>query len=517
MSFLNFWALAALIPLWFLYRKGIQTENTKQIQLLLGALFFIVIALARPVIQNAPAKESFDSQDFIIAIDVSYSMMADDIKPNRFEVAKRGVKKLLRLHPKDRFTLFAFTSNALLISPPTTDTKIAVDALESLNPNYILTKSTSLENLFTTVAKISQKKKKLIVFSDGGEDTDVAKLVGLLKNNHITPYFVATATQKGAPLKKNGKYLKNEAGVLVISRINPALQDIASLSGGRYYELDNSLNAIDELASDITSDTLKKKTTLEVISYKELYPLPLIIATILFFIATTKIHQIVLPLLLIISIESAKAGVLDFYYLKKTNEALKMKNYKVAAENLKKITPSVESYYNIAALYYRLGRYRDALSIYSQIKTRDTKRKAAIYYNMGNCASKMKKYDIARRYYRYTLALTPNDKDALENLHALQRLHLHDKKLKRPTLQQRGDKKPKTHKNPEKHTNNDKTKSGSSNNNASNQSSGGGDGKKRKQRQGSIKKTKNKNGGFRFGYKAYELINKGYANEKQPW
>ena len=517
MVFLNFWALFALLPLWLVFRRHTKTSNSKQIYLLYASLFLIVIALARPALKNSPAKESFDSQDFIIAIDASYSMMADDIKPNRFEAAKKAIKKLLKLHPKDRFTIFAFTSNALLISPPTTDTAIAISALDTLNPKYILTKSTSLENLFLTVAKLSQKEKKLIVFSDGGEDTDVAKLVGILKNNHITPYFVATATQKGAPLKKEGKYLKNSEGVLVISRINPALKDIASLSGGSYFKLDSSLDTIDDLSSEITNDTIRKKTTLEVTGYKELYALPLIIATILFFIATTKIHQIIFPLLLIVLPYKSEAGVLDFYYLNKADKALKAKNYENAIRYYAKVTPSVQSYYNIANLYYRLGKYREALRVYSFIKTPDPKLKAHIYYNMGNCAAKMKKYDIAKRYYRYTLALLPNDKDALENLHTLQRLHLHDEKLKRPTLKQRKDKKRKTHKNPEQHDQNNKNKKGSSNRSSSQSSNGGGDSKKQKQRQGSVKKTQNNNNNFRLGYKAYELINKGYANEKEPW
>ena len=411
--------------------------------------------------------------------------------------------------------MFLFTSNALLVSPPTTDTEIAYNALDALNPEYILTKSTSLENLFLSLAKVSNAPKKLILFTDGGEESDITKLVAVLKNAHITPYIVATATHKGAPLRKDGGYLKNDSGMLVVSRINPALEEIAALTKGKYYEL-STLDVVNELSNDITDTSKKKRNEFEVRGYTELYSYFLFVATVLFFLATTKFHQ-ALPLLSLMLLPyAAKAGVLDFHYLDKANSAIEAKNYEKALSYYAKITQTPQSRYNSANLYYRLGKYRDALRLYASIKTPNRKLKAAIYFNMGNCAAKMEKYDIARRYYRYTLALTPNDKQALENLHTLQRLHLHDQRTKRPKLQQRGDAKRQNRQTNSNTNTNNKNKNGSSNRSAS-QSAGGGGAKKSKQQNGTVVHTRNKNNNFRFGYKAYELINKGYADEKQPW
>ncbi len=515
MVLLNAWALFAILPLWLLYKRHIKQTNTRQIKLLYLSLLFMIIALSEPALKNAPTKQNFNSQDFIIAIDASYSMMAEDIKPNRFEAAKKAIKKLLKLHPKDRFTLFAFTSNALLISPPTTDTAIAINALDTLNPKYILTKSTSLENLFETVGKVSFKKKKLIIFSDGGDDTDIAKLVGILKKYHITPYFVATATEKGAALKKGNAYLKNDQNELVISKINPALQDIASLSGGRYYKL-ISPGAIDTLSDDITDMHSTKKSLLQVQSYKELFTIPLLIAIALFFVSITKLHQL-LPLLLLAALPyKSQAGVLDFYYLDKATKAYNAKNYKEAASYFSKLRATPQSYYNTATAYYKAGHYKKALALYSRIKTRDPKLKAAIYYNMASAAVKIKKYDEAKRLLAFALALDPDDKDALYNLTQLQKLHLQNKR--RPKLRLRGAKEQKTKsENARQHPQNKQKKGGSSNRSSTQQTSGSGGEKQNTKKQGSIRRAKNRQNNYKMGYKAYEIINKGYANEKEPW
>ena len=519
MVLLNVWALFALLPLWLLYRRHIQHANTRQIKLLYLSLFFMILALSEPALKNAPTKEHFESQDFIIAIDASYSMMAEDIKPNRFEAAKQAIKKLLKLHPKDRFTLFAFTSNALLISPPTTDTAISVDALDALNPNYILTKSTSLENLFETVGKISFKKKKLIVFSDGGDDTDVAKLVTILKKNRITPYFVATATKKGAALKKGNRFLKNAQNELVVSKINPALKDIASLSGGKYYELTDH-GAIERLSSDISSDMQNgHKTILQVQSYKELFFIPLFIALLLFISAVTKLHQM-LPFVLLLALlpHKADASVLDFYYLKQANEAYANKHYKEAANTFLHLRATPQSTYNTATAYYKAGLYKKALKLYSTIQTSNPKLKAAIFYNMANAAVKIKKYDEAKRLYTFALILNPNDKAALENLLQLQKLHMQNEK--RPKIELRNAKKEQKKRlhakqNPQKK----ESKKGSSSNSSAQSTSGaGGNKKKKSQKQGSVQRSnKKRENNYRVGYKAYEIINKGYANEKEPW
>jgi Ca-activated chloride channel family protein len=514
MVFLNAWILFGLIPLYFIYKKHSNYDTSRQTKLLHASLLFMLLAIAQPVLKHSLSQEKFNSQDYIIALDASYSMQADDLKPTRYEMAKKAIKKLLSLHKKDRFTLFAFTSNALLISPPTTDTSISLQALNTLNPNYILTKSTNLYNLFKTISKTSFKKKNLIVFSDGGDEQNIERLATLLKKSNITPYFVATATQKGAALKRDGKYLKNIHSSLVISKINPLLKDLASLSDGKYYEL-HSLDIINRLSDDITEQANDKQGEVAVQSYKELYFIPLLIAFFLFFISVTKLHQLYIFLPLLFLPYRVDAGLLDFYYLSEANSHFKEAKYKDAAVNFKHLEPSVKSYYNLANSLYKAGEYKNALRYYTRIRTAHKRMKQAIFYNMGNCALKLKKYDKARKFYIYALVLG-EDRDALYNLNLIRNLKT-TKNPSMPKMQKNSQQQKKSVQSKQKN----KKKSANSKSNSSkgsNKSSNGAGGDKKKKQVGSrIKKKDHKKSNYKIGYKAYEIINKGYADEKEPW
>ena len=513
MTLLNPWILFGLIPLFILYKRDKAHDNSRQTKLLYLSFVFMLLALCEPVIKNSLSHEKFNSQDYIIALDASYSMQADDLKPTRYKKAKEAIKKLLELHPKDRFTTFIFTSNALLISPPTTDKFITIEALDAINPNYILTKSTNLYNLFKTIAKTSFKKKNLIVFSDGGDEQDIAKLATILKKNSITPYFVATATQNGSALKKDGKYLKNSHSSLVVSKINPMLKDLASLSGGKYYEL-NSINIIDTLSNDLNKENSKKQEKIEVQSYKELFVIPLFIALVLYFISVTKLHQLYIFIPFLLMPYSLHANILDFYHLSKANHDFKELKYKKAALEFTNLEPSVRSYYNIATSYYKAGEYKHALSYYTKIRTSHKDIKEAILYDMGNCAVKLKKYDRAREYYILALALR-EDKDALYNLNLIRGLKT-QKDMTPKSIHKSSQKKKKSSKSKrESEKKQKKGKSGSNRN--SQQSTNGAGGNKQKKHTSSITKKRNKANKFKMGYKAYEIINRGYSDEKEPW
>lgn len=519
MTLINAWVLFGLIPLYYIYKKHSAQQNSRQIHLLYLALFFMFLAMARPALKDSLNSEKFNSQDFIIALDASYSMMANDIKPNRYEAAKKLIKNLVQKHPKDRFTIFVFTSNALLISPPTTDNEISIMALDALNPKFILTKSTNLKNLFLQVAKLPMKQKNLIIFSDGGDEHDVSDIAKIAKKNSIIPYIVATGTQRGAALKKNGKYIKNTNDSIVISKINPILPDLANATHGKYYQL-KSLHNINTLSNEITNQQ-SKKTDIQVQSYKELFYIPLILAIVLYFFSITKLGQkflLIAPLLLLFP-NKIPADVLDFYHIKKAKQAYSVKNYKEAATQFHALYASPQSYFNLASTYYKLGKYKAAAKIFSEIRTREKALKQKIYYDLGNCALKLKKYNKAKKYYIDALAFG-EDGDALHNLNLLYKLHLTTKEDITKILPKNVNHSKKQNSKENSETKNKKNNSAgskSSSQSASSQAKGGGSNKKGKKKETVSQTLKKQKGIYKFTYKAYEKINKGYTDEKEPW
>jgi len=492
MSFLNPWLFFALIPLYLFYRQ--HKNISRQSQALFIVLILLLMAMARPVIKESYTPQTFDAHDFIIAIDASYSMQADDLKPSRYILAKEAIKELIHKRVKDRFTLFAFTSSVLLISPPTTDTDISLLALDALEPKYILTKSTNLQNLFKSVAKLPMKQKNLILFTDGGDEKDIVKLAKIATKNHIKPFIVATATQRGAALKKERKYIKNIHGAIVISKINPMLKDLANATNGRYYELSAS-HDISKLLDDLhTKESKKEKITVK--NYRELFWLPLLFAALLFIASVTQLKKKFFALFsfVLLFAQNGDASVLDFYHIHTATKSYKIKHYLQAAKEFKKIDASTRSYYNIATAYYKAGAYKFAAQYYKKIRTKDASLKQKILYNLGNTTVKLKAYTRARRYYIEALSLGDNA-DALYNLQLLQKLHLQSVKQPSKTIPQSQNKRKK--------------------NDAK------GSGKKKKSKKEQTKKKdyqkKKKKGIYKFTYKAYEKINKGYTDEKEPW
>ena len=527
MQFLYPWVLIFLIPLYLYYKKSVisdtQTLENKhqkrQTQLLYLTLSFILIALTRPVMMQGTQSEKVDAQEYIIALDASYSMQADDIKLSRYEAAKSLIKELLAKHPKDRFTIFAFTSNTLLISPPTTDTAISMTALDALNPQYILTKSTELKQLFTTISKSSAEKKNLIIFSDGGEENDVAQLSETCKKYSITPYLIAMASKEGSALKKDGVLLKDQYSSIVVSRINPMLQDLANQTDGKYYEYGSA--TLSQLQHDLADNANKKEElSLEVQSYEELFYIPLLFAILFFMASVTKMHQLyVLPLLLLLP-HNSHADLIDFYHFNKAHFAYSNQDYLKAAHEFEKATPSTQSYFNIATSYYKAKQYKKALEYFDKIQTTSKTLKQHIFYDMAGCAIHLQRYDRAETYYEQALALG-FDEDALYNLHLLQSLGLKTGvnisdmlPPKSAGTKQNSSKKTGTQKDENKEGGG---KSGS-NQQAGESSNGSGDSKKGdSQKADQNSQSASKQNQYQMSSRTYDLINKGYTDEKQPW
>jgi len=192
-------------------------------------LMLLTLSLARPVQDEALQEARIQAKDIIIALDVSYSMRATDLTPTRYDFAKETIRALLDQNPSDNIMLIAFTTNPLLLSPPTTDHTLIKMALESLNPDFILTKGTSMERLFKKLSSLHLGHKNLILITDGGEETKIASLSNLLINSDISLTILALGSKKGSTIAhKNGSLLKDKQGNLVISRINPILETLSS-------------------------------------------------------------------------------------------------------------------------------------------------------------------------------------------------------------------------------------------------------------------------------------------------
>ena len=229
MSFLNVYFLWLVLPLAvYLFRR--KTKQSLQQHLRWLAVVLLIVAIARPVLVQSSSKETLSAHSIIVALDLSASMNANDIKPSRAIASRKTIKAFLEKNLNDQISLIGFTTNPLLLSPSTTDHTLVAMALDTMKSEYILTKGTDLKKLLEKVAEFPDQEKKLLLFSDGGDELVDEALVAFVKESNIKILVVVMATQIGSTiLDKNGEILKDKAGHIVLSKFNASVGVLGTL------------------------------------------------------------------------------------------------------------------------------------------------------------------------------------------------------------------------------------------------------------------------------------------------
>ena len=518
MSFLYPIFLWLLLPLTFLLinswkRSEVMALASPKITPIIHIiiLLLITLSLSRPVIDKGLKEEAIQSKDIIIALDVSYSMKATDIKPNRYEFAKMTIEAFLKENPKANIMLIAFTSNPLLLSPPTTDHQLILTALKSLNPEHILTKGTSLEKLFKKIGSLNKEEKNVLLISDGGEEKNMEKLQNILHENKINLTILALGTTKGTTVKKNDDtLLKTKEGHLVISRINPYLEGLSS----NYIK---PLNSAKKTTKALNKNFIQEEKLIKKLQhhYSELYQFPLFLALILFLLLHTKGVKYLLILFTLFG-TPLQASFFDNLTLNQAYKSYENKDFNSTKKELKSINNiSLQSQYALANTLYNLKEYKQAIKLYNSIYSTKPSIKQKLYYNIANAHAMLKEYDKAKSYYTKSLQLK-FDKDAEHNLKLVAL-------LKEKAEAELGIANPKSQNSEssksEEQEESEETKAKDSSSSASGSSNDGANEQKKNkaEKQKLLADQNQKEEQHPLSSKVYELINKGYIHETQPW
>ena len=269
------------------------SSKTRKILLLLSSLFLIV-ALARPVLDKGQVKVDKKVYEMAVAFDISKSMFVDDIYPNRLEFAKRKFDLLLDNLKEAQVGVIAFSSRAFLISPPTDDYASLKYLVSHMSYNYISLKGTNLMAPLISANDLlsKQKQKILVIFSDGGDSKKLTKEIEYARKHHIVVFIYATATKKGGVIKTKNGVQKDSNGNIVISRLNSAIKRLAIESGGGYMEYSLNRDDMRYFAQKIMQKAKAKESKQSIIKdYKELFYYPLIASIILLFMALFSLPQ----------------------------------------------------------------------------------------------------------------------------------------------------------------------------------------------------------------------------------
>ncbi len=226
---------------------------------------FIALGAANLQLGDTLQKVTKKGVDVMIALDVSNSMLAEDIQPDRLTRAKQLVSRLLTKIPNDRVGLVVFAGNAYLQMPLTVDFSAAKMYLSTADPGMAPTQGTAFDKAIASCEKAFDQKehqhKAVILISDGEDWSEEG--IQAAKNAHkegVVINTVGVGTVKGAPIRdpKTGDYKKDEKGNLILTKLNPKiLRAIAAAGNGIYQHLDQTDKAVSALTQEL--NTMKKK------------------------------------------------------------------------------------------------------------------------------------------------------------------------------------------------------------------------------------------------------------------
>ncbi|HCU24547.1 MAG TPA: hypothetical protein DF383_05975 [Deltaproteobacteria bacterium] len=204
------------------------------------ALAFLILALMEPQWGTHEEEVTMRGADVMILLDVSNSMLAQDLKPSRLERMKRKFSDLLGMLAGDRVGLIAFAGRSFLLSPLTIDYGTLQMFVEELKTDTIPVQGTDLSGAISLALKAMGDKdsaKAILVFSDGEDHSEkLDKIAELLREKKVKVFALGFGTPEGAPIPEPGGGFKtNPEGQMVVSKLKEeALKDLALKTGGAY-------------------------------------------------------------------------------------------------------------------------------------------------------------------------------------------------------------------------------------------------------------------------------------------
>lgn len=427
--------------------------------LLLGAVAFLVLALARPQMGMRLKTDQMDGIEVVVAMDVSNSMMATDVSPTRLDKAKQVVLSLCNRLKNDKIALVVFAGDAFLQMPMSADNVSVSMFLDDINTGMISTQGTSIaEALNVSLGSFSTQKdvKRAVVVITDGEDHEggVDEALAALKKKGAQVYVMGIGSTKGSPIRLGNDYLRDDNGEVVITRLNEQMcQRIAKSADGAYIHIDNSNSAQDELVDDLNR---LQRTNLQSDAYEEyndLFPWMTLVALILLIaevvVQPRRTHYfdswhlfaarphggkmaVALAVLMMTMLVGCQRNEVPKTQVKvqtnKGNIAFHKKADSLSVIHYKKAlaldSMNYKAHYNLGNSYLTQGKADEAVKEYEKSVSLNPPAiiKAAAYHNIGVINQSAQRYDEAIEAYKQSLRAFPRDDRTRYNLALCQKL-----------------------------------------------------------------------------------------------
>ncbi|MDX1380940.1 MAG: VWA domain-containing protein [Xanthomonadales bacterium] len=375
------------------------------------ALAIATVALAGPSWQKLP-DASWSARDArVVALDLSRSMLAEDLRPNRLTRARFRVADLLEATEEGQVGLVSYAGDAFVVSPLTNDMNTIANLLPALQPDIIPVAGSRADRALALAAELLERsgfaRGEILLVTDSVDSRDAAR-ARELRDRGIHTSVLAVGTAEGAPIPSGGGFVNDRAGNVVIARLNrPALREVAEAGGGRYVELGagGSTGALwlDQDGSEFArrDDALGER-------WKDAGPWLVLALLPLALVAFRRGLFFALPLLLAGGLAlpgEASAGWWEDLWLTEDQQAWRA----LAEEDPTRAAALAQDPALSGEAWYRSGEYANAQDAFAREPTADA------HYNRGNALAHLGQYDAALAAYDEALTLQPGMEDAVHN------------------------------------------------------------------------------------------------------
>ncbi len=416
--------------------------------ILQAALALLVIMLARPQMGTKISQEKRTGIETIIALDISNSMLAEDIVPSRLDRSKMMVENLVDHFTNDKIGLIVFAGDAFIQLPITSDYVSAKMFLSSIDPSMIATQGTDIAtainmatNSFTQEEGIG---KAIIVITDG-EDHEGGALEAAeaAKKKGMRVYVLGVGSSNGAPIPipGTGDYMKDNTGNTVMSALNEEMcKQVAAAGGGVYIHVENNSAAQQQLDNELDKLSKKETSTTVYSDYDEQFQAFGILALLLLIVEILLLDRRN-PLLKRISLFGSKKAVAamlllmavsasaqsDRQYVRQGNKQFQTGDFANAEVSYRKAIEknprNPQAVYNLGNALLAQNKDSAAVVQFESAAKMETNplRKYQSFHNLGVICQSHKMYGEAIEAYKNALRLNPNDDETRYNLVLCQR------------------------------------------------------------------------------------------------
>lgn len=402
-----------------------QQVSRSPLTFLLVAWIIGTVALAGPVWRKTPQPVQEREDALVVIFDLTRSMLATDVKPDRLVRAKRKLIDLLELREEGVTALVVFAGDAHVVSPLTDDTGTIAAMIPALGPDIVPAPGSqlapALERAIDLFRDGGMASGRILIITDEIRDVVAAQEVARQHRNAYPVSVMSVGTTEGSPIpiiagRPDRGYLKDARGNIVIPQLNAtSLRDFATLAGGRYSPMTLTEEDLDYLLADqpLLEDETYRELEREFDVWFEEGPWLLLLLLPLASLAFRRgwLWSVAL-LVLVVPAEETQASLWDDLWQTRDQQAMQALddgNPEQAAELFE--NPAWK-----ATAHYRGENFEDAAKQFGDIESTSGK------YNLGNAFAKQGLFNEAIEAYDQALAMDPDNEDAKFNKELIEQL-----------------------------------------------------------------------------------------------